>query len=188
MTLLTACRGLRPLTPDGLTARNIPPCGREPQKLHPARGRKCPTRLKGVFALTQGCPRQGPRGRIAKNLLTQLANCVQWILYHRYHQPHQFTIAQNCTPFGLRVGGVFCLLRPLRVRAWRVPERRRNYPLLLRQRFGVNCPLHRCIWRVQYNTFGVSQNTTLSAVTKKIWRPPPGYIHKSAIYRGFREI
>lgn len=83
MTLLTACRGRCPLTPDGLTARNIPQAGTP--ILHPARGRKCPTRLKGVFALTQGCPRQGPRGRIAKNLLTQRANSVKWILYHRYH-------------------------------------------------------------------------------------------------------
>lgn len=56
-------------------------------------------------------------GRIAKNLLTQRASSVKWILYHRYHQPHQFTFAQNCTPFGLRVSGVFCLLRHSRPHA-----------------------------------------------------------------------
>lgn len=147
-----------------------------------------PHEIKGRFCAHTGLPPAGAARKDAAFLLTALANRVKWILYHRYHQPHQFTIAQNCTPFGLRVGGVFCLLRPLRVRAWRVPERRRNYPLLLRQRFGANCPLHRCIWCVQYNTFGLTPNTTLSEAAKKFRRPPPGYIHKSAIYRGFREI
>lgn len=77
------------------------------------------------------------------------------------------------------------MLRPLRVRAWRVPERRRNYPLLLRQRFGANCPLHRCIWRVQYNTFGANSNTTLSEAAKNILPTPSRLYSKCALERAF---
>lgn len=77
------------------------------------------------------------------------------------------------------------MLRQSPGRASARPERRRNYPLLPRQKVGANCPLHRCIWLVQYNTFGANSNTTLSEAAKNILPTPSRLYSKCASERAF---